>query len=134
MSTISEMLIKHEGLKVRPYRCTAGKLTIGVGRNLEDRGVTKEEALYLLENDIKSFTSELSERLYWFDALPENAKLVLIDMAFNMGVNGLLAFKTTLKHIKQGDYKEASKTMLQSKWAGQVGNRAIELSNLLKSI
>lgn len=134
MSAISDLLIKHEALRVRPYRCTAGKLTIGVGRNLDDRGITKEEALYLLDNDIKAFTAELSERLYYFDTLPENAKIVLIDMAFNMGVGGLLTFKETLEHIKQGDYKEASKSMLQSKWASQVGNRAIELSNLLKSI
>jgi lysozyme len=130
----SEILIKHEGLRVRPYRDTTGHLTIGVGRNLDDRGITKEEALYLLENDIKAFSEDLSERLYYYDALPETAKLVLLDMAFNLGLNGLLTFHQTLEHIKQGDYKEASKSMLQSKWAKQVGGRAIELSNLLNSI
>ena len=134
MSEISDMLLKHEGIRLHPYHDTVGKLTIGVGRNLDDRGITTDEAMFMLNNDITDFTLQLSDRLYWFDAQPERVKLVLIDMAFNMGIGGLLTFKNTLEHIKNGNYKLASEEMLQSKWAKQVGNRARELSNILNTI
>jgi lysozyme len=133
MTDIADLLIKHEGLKLFPYHCTAGKLTIGVGRNLEDRGITKGEALIMLEHDIADFTKQLSERLYWFDDQPQFAKVVLINMAFNLGMAGLLKFHNTLEHIKQGQYELAAKEMLLSKWAKQVGTRATELSNILKN-
>jgi len=133
MSEIADLLLKHEGYRRFTYRDTVGKLTVGIGRNLEDRGITKDEALYLLENDIKDFTEQLSERLYWFDAAPDKVKLVLTDMGFNLGIAGLLTFKNTLEHIKNGEYVTASKEMLLSKWANQVGQRAIELSEILKT-
>ena len=134
MTKISEMLQAEEGYRQFIYYDTVGKPTIGIGRNLKDRGVTMAEALYLLENDIADVTKQLSERLYWFDALPDDVKNVMIDMAFNMGVFGLLQFHNTLEHIKQGDYKEASKDMLNSLWAKQVGVRALKLADILNNI
>jgi lysozyme len=134
MSKIADMLEKHEGFRSFPYRCTSGRLTIGIGRNIDDRGITRAEALFMLENDIEDFTKQLRDRLYWFDAIHEDAQLVLIDMCFNLGLNGLMTFHTTLEHIKNENYKEASKTMLQSLWARQVGVRAIELSDILNNI
>jgi lysozyme len=133
METIKDLLIKHEGLRLFAYKDTVGKTTIGVGRNLDDRGISKEEALIMLDRDIEDFTQQLSERLFWFDQQPDKVKIVLINMAFNMGLAGLLTFRNTLEHIKNGQYDLASKEMLQSKWASQVGKRAIELSNILKS-
>ena len=132
--TIEELLIKHEGLREFPYKDTVGKLTIGIGRNLDDRGITGDEALYMLRNDIRYFINELSEKLDWFDTAPEDVKNVLTDMAFNMGVNGLLTFKTTLKYLKNQEYELASQSMLKSKWASQVGNRAKELSDIIKNV
>jgi lysozyme len=131
---IKAMLLKHEGLKLFVYNDSEGIPTIGVGRNLKSRGITKEEAMYLLDNDIKDFTDKLSRALPWFDALPQDVKNVLIDMAFNMGIGGLLGFHMTLSNIKAGDYEAASESMLDSKWADQVGYRAQELSNILKSV
>jgi lysozyme len=131
---IKEMLIKHEGLKLFVYNDSVGIPTIGVGRNLKDRGITKEEALYLLDNDIKDFTTKLTKALPWFETLPQDAKTVLIDMGFNLGIGGLLGFKQTLALIQKGDYKGASLSMLKSKWADQVGYRAHELSNILNAI
>lgn len=130
--TIAELLEKHEGYRRFVYKDTVGKLTVGIGRNLEDRGLTHEEALYLLNNDIMDFTKQLSIKLPWFNTAPDNVKLVLIDMGFNLGISGLLTFKNTLEHIKNGEYEIAAKEMLLSKWAKQVGTRAIELSNILK--
>jgi lysozyme len=134
MNKISEMLEKHEGYRQFVYKDSLGIETIGIGRNLKNRGVTRAEALYLLENDIADFTKQLRDRLYWFDSVHEDAQLVMIDMAFNCGLNGLLTFHETLEHIKNENYKAASVTMLASKWAKQVGTRAIELSDILKNI
>jgi lysozyme len=134
MSEISELLEKHEGRRQFPYYDTVGKLTIGIGHNLTDGGLPNEIIDLLFEYDIKDKQKQLSERLYWFDAQPDKSKLVLTDMAFNLGIAGLLTFHNTLEHIKNGEYKNAAEEMLLSKWAKQVGIRAIELSNILKSI
>ncbi len=130
--TVEQMLIRHEGLRLKPYHCTSGKLTIGIGRNLDNVGISKEEALILLGNDIERCHSSLNLNLPWWIRLDEKRKLVLIDMCFNMGIVGLLGFKTTLSLIKDGKYKEAAKAMLESKWAEQTGNRATELSKIME--
>lgn len=134
MIDIAQMLIKHEGLRNFVYRCPAGKLTIGVGRNLEDRGITNAEAMYLLHNDIENVIQQLKDRFYWFENIHEDAQAVMTDMCFNMGLGGLLTFQATLEHLKNENYKAASVTMLESKWKTQVGVRALELSDILKNI
>lgn len=121
----------HEGERLKPYRCTAGKLTIGIGRNLEDRGITAEESAYLLSNDITGFYAALLRELPWVAQLDDVRQRVLLDMAFNMGIAGLLTFKNTLATIKAGDYEKAAGMMLQSRWAEQVGQRADRLSRMM---
>jgi lysozyme len=121
----------HEGERLKPYRCTAGKLTIGVGRNLEDRGITAEESAMLLANDIAAEERELLRALPWVATLDEVRQRVLLDMAFNMGIAGLLGFKHTLATIQAGDYKRAATMMLDSRWAKQVGQRAERLSRMM---
>ncbi|MEY3929208.1 MAG: hypothetical protein RLZZ516_918 [Cyanobacteriota bacterium] len=121
----------HEGERLKPYRCTAGKLTIGIGRNLEDRGITREESAYLLANDIAAEERELLRALPWVATLDEVRQRVLLDMAFNMGIVGLLAFKRTLATVQAGDYQAAATMMLDSKWAKQVGQRAERLSRMM---
>ena len=130
---IKELLKKHEGLRLKVYRDSLGILTIGYGRNLESRGITNEEADMMLENDIKWFTTQLQHELPWFDSKPENVKTVMVNMAFNLGVGGLLGFTHTLSLIENSQYEEAAEAMLKSLWAKQVGGRAIELSELLKN-
>ena len=132
--TIEELLIKHEGLREFPYKDTVGKLTIGIGRNLDDRGITEDEALYMLRNDIRYFTNELSDKLDWFDTVPEDVKMVMIDICFNCGIGGFLQFRKALGHLKNANYKMAADEFLNSKWATQVGNRSLEDANILKSI
>lgn len=123
----------HEGERLKPYRCTAGKLTIGVGRNLDDRGITSDESAYLLNNDIDSHWIELLEHLPWVETLDEVRQRVMLDMAFNLGISGLLTFRRTLGHIKAGNYALASSAMLESKWATQVGQRARRLASMMKT-
>jgi len=124
-------LIRDEGLRSLPYKDTVGKLSIGVGRNLDDVGISKEEALFLLENDIKRTVASLNTLLVGWDTLDGVRQRVLANMAFNLGIGGLLKFKKTLTLIQSGKYVEASKEMLNSQWAKQVGSRALRLSEML---
>jgi lysozyme len=123
----------HEGERLKPYRCTAGKLTIGVGRNLDDRGITREESAMLLANDISAVEAELLRALPWASQLDEVRQRVLLDMAFNLGLPGLLEFRRTLATIQAGRYQKAAAMMLDSKWAAQVGQRARRLSQMMVS-
>lgn len=130
-----DQLIRHEGLRLSAYQDHLGYWTIGVGRLIDERRggrITEEEARYLLSNDIARFEKELDERLPWWRKLNEVRQRVLCDMAFNLGVDGLLQFKNTLKLIEESKYEEASKAMLESKWASQVGKRAATLSNMMR--
>lgn len=129
MKSIEEQLILHEGMKLKPYRCTAGKLTIGVGRNLEDRGISEEEALFLLQNDIENVIKQL-ERYSWYTGLDPVRQKVIIDMSF-MGMGSLLGFKKMIAALELGDYEEATKEMLDSRWAEQVGQRAVRLAEMM---
>lgn len=131
MESLKEQLIRHEGLRLTVYDCPAGYKTIGVGRNIEHKGITESEALYLLDNDIGYFTEQLEDNLIGFQELPEDKKAVLVNMAFNLGVNGLLKFKNMLAAITEERWEDASSEMLNSRWADQVGNRAIELSEIM---
>jgi lysozyme len=125
---VAAQLLVDEGLRLKPYRCTAGKLTIGVGRNLDDRGITEGEARLLLGNDIAECWGSLRKALPWLLQAPETVQEALVNMAFNLGVGGLLSFKQTLELLASRDYAAASKAMLASKWAGQVGKRAERLA------
>lgn len=126
-------LIEEEGMKLKPYRCPAGKLTIGVGRNLEDKGLSNEEALFLLQNDIIEAVKELKKAFLFFDSLNETRQIVLIDMCFNLGINGLKKFKKMIKALENQDFSLASKEMLSSYWAKQVGARARSLALLMET-
>ncbi len=125
---LAEQLKQHEGLRLKPYTDTVGKLTLGIGRNLEDKGITEQEALFMLNNDVDYFYSQLNKRLTWFNKLDDARQNVLVNMAFNLGIRGLLTFKMTLSLIEYGDYNNAATEMLNSVWAYQVCQRAIELS------
>ena len=133
LERIKEQLVKHEGLRLKPYRCTAGKLTIGVGRNLDDCGISQTEAYVLLENDIQNCEKQILDEIpEIYNGLDEVRKSVLLNMCFNLGINGLLGFKNTLAFVKAGDWERAANNMLVSRWAKQVGRRAIELSELMR--
>jgi len=131
VESLKEQLIRHEGLRLTVYDCPAGYKTIGVGRNIEHKGITESEALYLLDNDIGYFTEQLEDNLIGFQELPEDKKAVLVNMAFNLGVNGLLKFKNMLAAITEERWEDASAEMLNSRWADQVGNRATELAEVM---
>jgi lysozyme len=133
---LADQLIRHEGLRLSAYQDSLGYWTIGVGRLIDARkrgGITTAEARYLLGNDIVKVTSGLNDALPWWQTLSDVRQRVLADMAFNLGLAGLLTFKRTLVLIHDADYEAASKAMLQSKWASQVGRRAIRLAEMMRT-
>lgn len=126
--TLKEQLIRDEGIRLKPYRDTVGKLTIGIGRNLDDVGISQAEAEFLLDNDIDNATAKLLKSLPWAVGLDPVRFSAMVNMAFNMGIWGLLGFKNFLAALQAGDYKSAREHMLESKWATQVGPRAQRLA------
>ena len=129
-----EFLIKgHEGLRLRAYQDSLGVWTIGWGRNLIARGVSEAEAAMLLGNDLAEVRRDLRRRLPWIDRLDEVRLAVLVDMAFNLGVAGVLRFAQMLGHVERGEYGPASQAMLESRWARQVGRRAVRLCAMMQS-
>jgi lysozyme len=129
------MLKLHEGLRLKPYFDTAEppRLTIGYGHNLTDRGITHAQADAILDDDIFDASAALSSRFPWVEVLDEVRRAVLVDLVFNIGIGGLATFRNTLGLIKDGDYTEASRQMLNSLWASQVGVRAVRLSQMMRS-
>ena len=132
-SDLHNQLTRHEGLRLKPYRCTSGKLTIGIGRNLDDSGISEREAELMLENDILKLFAVLPGKIDFFNELDKVRADILVNMAFNMGVNGLLKFKKMLTAIDDGYFTRAAAEMLDSKWAFQVGDRALELAEQMKT-
>lgn len=125
-------LIRDEGLRLKPYRCTAGKLSIGCGRNLDDVGITQDEALYLLDNDIARVRADVKRSFTWFDGLNEARQNVVLNMVFNLGLTAFSQFYQTIAYIKAGDYAKASEQMLKSLWAKQVKGRAERLARQMR--
>jgi lysozyme len=126
-------LTRDEAEKLMPYTDTVGKLTIGVGRNLSDRGISHDESQYLLSNDIRLVESDLNQNLPWWINLTDARQRVLANMCFNLGINRLLGFKNTLEFIRTEQWGKAADGMLQSTWAKQVGQRAVRLSEMMRN-
>ncbi len=136
--TLRKQLMSHEGIRLRSYMCPAGHLTIGIGRNVEANPVaqelgrdidkvgeeiTYEEAIRLLDHDMDKFADEVGSHIKNFNELSESRQHVLIDMAFNMGTQGLLKFKKMLAAIREDDFAKAADEMVNSKWAKDVKER-----------
>lgn len=122
-------LILDEGIRLKPYHDTVGKLTIGIGRNLDDVGITLDEAKYLVENDIARVQMELDNRLRWWRDMPEPCQRALANMAFNLGLPRLLGFSKMLNALEQRQWVQAAEEALDSKWADQVGDRAKRIAD-----
>lgn len=145
---IINRVARHEGIVLKPYRCPAGYLTIGAGRNLEanplteeelkvvgdwQHGITKNAALYLLKKDLLRCNRQCKAELPFWNRLDPERKFALLDMCFNLGMKRLLKFEKMLAAIEIGDYRGAAKECLNSRYAKQVGKRARCIANLLES-
>ena len=136
LDSLKRMTKEFEGCRLKPYKCTAGKLTIGYGRNLDDVGISQAEANMMFEADFARAESDVRKICKEFginvEDLIEQRFYVLVDMCFNLGYNRLKTFKKFLTALKKGLYDDAAKEMLDSLWAKQVGNRATKLAALMR--
>ena len=144
---IKKRLEFHEGFRAKPYFCSQGKRTIGIGRNLETKplteterlviknpeNITKQEAYFLLENDIKEVIMLLYNMVRCFSKLDDERKYALIDMGFQMGVSGVCKFKNMLAAMDAGDFEKASKECLNSAYAKQTPARARRIARLIQT-
>lgn len=128
----TDLIKKHEGFRRFPYLCSAGKLTIGYGKNIQEVGLTEEEAGYLLEKDVVQAITHLRTEPYWLD-LNEVRQAVLINMVFNLGWSRFKGFKRMLARVEAADYMGAAAEMAASRWAEQVKGRAVELADMMKT-
>ena len=149
---LMEKLVAHEGMRLDVYQDTLGINTIGIGRNLDDRGITKDEldwmdypsieyvysdgiteadAIYLAQNDVQIVEEELLRAHPCVEELDAVRQLVLVDMAFNLGVPRLCKFKKMWAAIEAKDFPTAAKEMLDSRWANQVKSRSTKLAHAM---
>ena len=123
----------HEGVEKTVYNDSEGIPTIGVGRNLRDRGLSDDEIDYLLSNDIDIVVNELDKVMPWWKDLDEVRQRVLCDLVFNLGMPRFSGFKKSISYMKQQMWDQAADELLDSKWARQVGRRAQTLSEMMRT-
>ena len=122
MNNLQRLLIKHEGMRLKPYEDVLTEdITIGVGRNLDSLGLTEDEVMYLLTNDIVRCDKELLHNFKWYPEMCRARQDALINLCFNLGITRLLTFKKALQAMADKDYSKAAIEFLDSKWATQVG-------------
>lgn len=134
MNRLHRLLIRHEGFMSKPYEDTTGHITIGVGRNLDSVGLSRDEVLYLLNNDIERCDRELRHNFRWYLTLCRVRQDALINLCFNLGITRLLTFKKALAAMEQGNFELAAEEFLDSKWAKQVGStRSEDIAHMVSS-
>lgn len=131
METLQQRLVRHEGLRLIPYRDTLGKLTIGIGRCLDTRGITEDEAMILLNNDIENVKNNIAKSCPFVLGLDQTRQDVLYEMCFQLGLNGILKFPKMLAAMRDHDYETAASEMLNSAWHAQTPARCEELAELM---
>jgi len=132
--TLEESIKHHEGLRLRPYRCSSQKTSIGYGRNIEDVGITKTEALFLLNTDIENCRRDAEMSFWFYENLNQDRKDVLCEMLFNLGLPRFLQFTKLITALEDQEWDTAAIEMLDSKWSSQVGQRAVTLANKMKKL
>lgn len=136
MEKLLKMIKLHEGVKSHAYQCTAGKWTIGVGRNIDEEGglgLSEEEINVLLINDVERVKNELTAAYFWFPALDEVRQAAMIDMCFNLGLSRLRGFVKAIEAMSRQQYDNAADEFLDSRWASQVGQRAIRVTEMIRT-
>ena len=135
MNRLIEQLKRHEGVSAYCYKDINNLEHIGVGRNISKTGIglSMEEIEYLLSNDILRCIKELSAEYQWFGSLDEVRQEAIINIFFNLGATKYRGFKKANAAMEAADYKLAATEFLDSRWARQVGNRALELTDIIRT-
>lgn len=130
---LQKLSYKNEGFVAIPYIDSLGNETIGIGWCLNTTPMTLDEAMFINKSQLLRVEKEVADNIHFYYGLNNVRKCVLIDMAFNMGINGLMGFKKFLDHLSKGEWDLASQEMLNSLWAKQVGNRAERLVQMIEN-
>lgn len=135
MNRLQRLLIKHEGMRLKPYEDVLTEdITIGVGRNLDSIGLSEDEVLYLLDNDISRCSRELLYHFRWYPELCRVRQEAMINLCFNLGMTRLRTFRNALQAMSEGQYDIAADEFLDSKWATQVGShRTDDIHHMIKT-
>jgi lysozyme len=133
LAVLQDELIRDEALRFKPYTDREGKLTIGVGRNLTDVGISRDEAMMLLNNDITSAVGALDQLIPWWRQMSEARQHVVVNMCFNLGPQKLMGFRLALAAMESGNYEDAALQMEASEWYNEVGGRAIRLTGQMRA-
>ena len=133
MMNLIDTLVRHEGLRRLAYEDSLGVLTIGVGRNIEEVGLSDDEIYYLLKNDIRRCETELDNSFRWYKNLDQVRQEAMINLCFNLGITRLRKFKLALRAMEAKDYEDAADEFLDSLWATQVGQRAVEVAEMIRT-
>ena len=131
---LKKMLIDHEDVRYKPYVCPAGKLTIGIGHNLDDKGISGAVSDLMYEEDVAEVISDLHTIFDDFDAFPENIQLVLADMRFQLGHGGFRSFKLMISSVKTRHWHAMIVQMKNSHWYSQTTKRANDLINMVMEL
>ena len=133
LQDLIEDLKRDEGFRSHPYKDTVGKWTIGYGRNLDDVGISHEEAEVLLKHDIGHAIEEVNHAFPFIQTAPLPVKRAVYNMCFNMGINRLSGFVNMLAALEARSYSDAADHAMDSKWATQVGPRAERIAELFRN-
>lgn len=136
-NSLFKELREDEGLELKPYKCTENKWTIGIGRNLEDTGISEAEAYFMFDNDLTRVERELSsdrEVGPIYTRQPDLTQNALLNMCFQLGLGGLKQFRRMWAALDAEDYELAYTEALDSRWARQTPNRANRVANQLRGI
>lgn len=127
-------ILTHEGKRLKPYQDTTGHITIGYGRNLTDKGISNDEAYYLLSNDLKDAIAASEAEHWWPHVKGNDARArACIELVFNMGTGGVATFFHAIDALCRDDFNAAADAFMDSKWATQVGNRARIISEMIRT-
>jgi len=131
---LRDLIKLHEGVETHAYKCSQNKITIGVGRNIDPTGIglSPDEIDYLLDNDIARCIAELGQ-FSWFENLSEARRFAVIDMNFNLGITRFKGFKKAIAAMAISDFDTAADEFFDSRWAKQVGNRAITICEMIRA-
>jgi len=131
LKQVTEQLKIHEGFRNNVYQCSMGHDTQGYG-HLVSKGISKEVAEMILQEDIKEAITEVRRNIGFFDDLPGKTQEALVNMSFNLGISRLLQFKNMLMHLRDRNFSKASDEVLNSRYATQVGKRAMDIATMIK--
>ena len=133
MARLRETITRHEGSRLDMYQDTLGIWTIGVGHNIQEKGISPKVMEIMLQEDLEEAISELKRSVSFFSRMPEQVQEALVNLSFNMGIPRLMQFRNTLAYLRDGEFESAADELLDSRYAEQVGHRALEVADMIRT-